>query len=150
MDGNTSYFHAKVKERKHRGRILSIQTSEGEVLTEESRIQNEFVQFYMDLFGTEEQAAPLDVEVVRKGRISTNEESTSHCRSFTEAEVKEAVFQIHNDKVPGHDGFSSYFYMVAWEIVGDDLTRAVLDFFHSGKILQKINATNVVLVPKDM
>lgn len=136
MESNTSYFHAKVKEKKHRGRVLSIQVSNGEILTEPSQIQNEFVQFYMALFGAEEEhISPLDVEAVRRGRILTDNEASSLCRPFTEVDVKEAVFGISNDKAPGPDGFSSYFYKATWDITGNDLAKSMLNFFQSGKIL---------------
>lgn len=149
MDRNTSYFHAKIKEKKKRRKILSIKAADGSVLSDLNQIQNEFVQFYVTLFGSmEEQITPLDEEVVRRGRILTDEESISMCRSFTEADVKEVVFQIPNDKTLGPDDFSSYFYKAAWGIIGDDLTKEVLNFFQSGKILTQINATNIVLVPK--
>lgn len=36
---------------------------------------------------------------------------------FTEAEIKEAVFQIEHYKAPGTDGFPAKFYQVFWEII---------------------------------
>ncbi|KAL0455418.1 UNVERIFIED_CONTAM: hypothetical protein Slati_0881000 [Sesamum latifolium] len=52
------------------------------------------------------------------------------------------------DKSPGPDGYSSGFFKVALPIVGDEVTRAVLDFFHNGKLLRQVNATLLVLIPK--
>lgn len=52
------------------------------------------------------------------------------------------------NKAPGSDGFNSHFFKVRWPVVGKDVCEAVIDFFRSGKMLQQIKATFIVLVPK--
>lgn len=117
--------------------------------TDVDSVIDAFIQFYQGLFGTAtEHITPLDTEVVARGRILTNDEADAMCRLFSVADVREAIFSIPNDKAPGPDGFSMGFYKSAWSIVGEDVTKVVLNFFHSGKILGKINATNIALVPK--
>lgn len=44
---------------------------------------------------------------------------------------------IHDDKVPGNDMYTSYFIKVAWDIVGSDFVKAINNFFQSGRILRK-------------
>lgn len=110
VDCNTTYFHDKVKERLHRGRILSISDSEGNLLQDQHLIQQEFINFYVDLFGTENQTAPLDNSIISKGRILTEDESLSMCRPFTSLDVKQAVFSIPDMKAPGPDGFTAGFF----------------------------------------
>lgn len=45
MDCNTSYFHARVKEKWHRSKIITIMNSQGQLLTEQNEVQQEFVSF---------------------------------------------------------------------------------------------------------
>ncbi|KAL0455483.1 UNVERIFIED_CONTAM: putative mitochondrial protein [Sesamum latifolium] len=71
-------------------------------------------------------------------------------RPVLREEVKEAVFDIDEDKAPGPDGFSSSFYKAAWPVIGDEVTRAVQDFFISGKLLKQINSTLLCLIQKRM
>lgn len=52
---------------------------------------------------------------------------------FTEAEIKEAVFQMEHNKAPGPDGFLAEFYQVFWEVVKADLMSMFIDF-HKGEL----------------
>ncbi|GKV52760.1 hypothetical protein SLEP1_g59327 [Rubroshorea leprosula] len=85
------------------------------------------------------------MNVIRRGRVLTTEESEELCRPFTTKEVEIALFSIPSNKSPGPDGFTSGFYRAAWSIIKNDVTAAVFD---SGKILKQINATNITIVPK--
>ena len=55
-------------------------------------------------------------------------------REFTEAEVKEALFQINPSKAPGPDGFNPFFYQRYWHVVGKDITEVILNFIIIGVI----------------
>ncbi|KAG6488350.1 hypothetical protein ZIOFF_049593 [Zingiber officinale] len=44
-------------------------------------------------------------------------------------EVKQVVWSMCQDSAAGPDGFSVAFYRACWEIVGEDVLQAVLDFF---------------------
>ncbi|GJV25697.1 putative RNA-directed DNA polymerase [Tanacetum coccineum] len=63
-------------------------------------------------------------------------------------EIKSALFDIDRNKASGLDGFSSQFFKVSWSVVGDDVCKAVRDFFSNGKLLKEINPTVISLVPK--
>ena len=63
-------------------------------------------------------------------------------------EIKEVLFSLHFEKAPGPDGYTAHFYKHSWNIVRDDFTAAVRSFFKSRKLLGKINATAIALVPK--
>ncbi|KAL2224003.1 UNVERIFIED_CONTAM: hypothetical protein Sindi_3039700 [Sesamum indicum] len=52
--------------------------------------------------------------------ILSNEESTALLLPFTPADVKQAVFDIAEDKAPGPDGYSSGFFKAKWPIVGQE------------------------------
>ena len=58
-------------------------------------------------------------------------------QQVTEEEIKKALFSIREDKSPGPDGYSSFFFKKAWDIVGRDFVAAVLEFFSSGQILRQ-------------
>ncbi|XP_035834035.1 uncharacterized protein LOC118482599 [Helianthus annuus] len=68
--------------------------------------------------------------------------------NFSKEEVKEAMFQINDEKAPGPDGYSAKFFKEAWDIVGNEVTEAVLDFFRNGRLLKELNATVLSMVPK--
>ncbi|KAL0394590.1 UNVERIFIED_CONTAM: hypothetical protein Slati_4425200 [Sesamum latifolium] len=61
---------------------------------------------------------------------------------------RKVVFDIVEDKAPGPDGFSSGFFKAAWPVVGMEVTKAVLEFFATGKLLKQVNATLLSLIPR--
>nr|GEW20008.1 hypothetical protein [Tanacetum cinerariifolium] len=72
----------------------------------------------------------------------------SMVRNVTRQEVKVVLFSMGNDKVPRLDGFTAAFFKEVWEIVADDITNAVSEFFVNGKLLQVVNHTIIALLPK--
>lgn len=63
-------------------------------------------------------------------------------------EIKEAVFAINSDKAPGPDGMTSLFYQRFWKETAKDITIYVRDFFESDAFDQRLNETNICLIPK--
>lgn len=49
--------------------------------------------------------------------------------------MKKAMFSIKTTKNLGPDGYSSGFFRNAWDIVGEDITNAVLEYLNNGKLL---------------
>ncbi|KAL0293633.1 UNVERIFIED_CONTAM: hypothetical protein Sradi_6926200 [Sesamum radiatum] len=83
------------------------------------------------------------------GEIPHNRGGLCHFSEPVSAtDVKMAFFDIAEEKSPGPDGYSSGFFKAAWPIVGEEVTRAILDFFHNGKMLRQVNTTLLVLIPK--
>lgn len=74
--------------------------------------------------------------------------SISFTRPFSDEEIKEATFLLGSLKSPGPDGFPGMFYQCFWNLVGTDVCLAVKRFFNEGGLLQEVNATNLVLIPK--
>ena len=69
-------------------------------------------------------------------------------RSVSENEVKRAVFSINPFSAPGDDGFNAKFYQFFWEIIKEDVIRAVRSFFAGGRMLKSFNHTKICLIPK--
>ena len=66
----------------------------------------------------------------------------------TAEDVKREIFSLPRNKTPGPDGYTGEFYRKTWDVIGPDLTRAVLEFFSSGKLLKQWNCTVISLIPK--
>ncbi|KAG6503717.1 hypothetical protein ZIOFF_036041 [Zingiber officinale] len=63
-------------------------------------------------------------------------------------EIKQVVWDIHEDGVAGPDGFSVAFYKECWEPIKEDVFEAVLDFFNGGTFPRGMAATTLVLIQK--
>ncbi|KAL2224940.1 UNVERIFIED_CONTAM: hypothetical protein Sindi_3058100, partial [Sesamum indicum] len=111
---------------------------------------NEFVTYYQNLLGGERRRTVIDLRFLQPWarHVLTEEEASSLLLPVTPADVKQAVFDIAEDKAPGPDGYSSGFFKAAWPIVGQEVTTAVMDFFNTGRLLKQINTTLLALIPK--
>ncbi|GLT49980.1 hypothetical protein SLA2020_234990 [Shorea laevis] len=69
-------------------------------------------------------------------------------RRYTAEEVLLALKQIHSSKAPGPNGMNAGFFKHYWPIIGDDVTKAVLEFFNEGIMTKGVNRTHIVLILK--
>ncbi|GKA64593.1 RNA-directed DNA polymerase, eukaryota, reverse transcriptase zinc-binding domain protein [Tanacetum coccineum] len=73
------------------------------------------------------------------------------CRMINEVsskEIKEALFDIDDNKALRPDGYTAKFFKQSWNVIGEDVCNAVKEFFSKGKLLKELNATLITLVPK--
>ncbi|XP_071708111.1 uncharacterized protein [Rutidosis leptorrhynchoides] len=73
---------------------------------------------------------------------------TSQLANELDAQVFENKIYLRQQKSPGPDGFNAEFFKTSWNIVGEDVTKAVIDFFKNGKLLKQINHTIITLIRK--
>lgn len=69
-------------------------------------------------------------------------------KEVTDIEVREAIFQMHPDKAPGPDGMTPAFFQKHWNLVGKDVLKLTREFFRTGELMEGLNETNIVLIPK--
>ncbi|KAK4384408.1 hypothetical protein Sango_3063800 [Sesamum angolense] len=124
--------------------------SDGLVQTNPTTISSVFVTYFQDLLGGDRTDRALDLHYLRPWarHILKEEEACALIRPVTVDDVKTAMFDIEEDKAPGPDGFSSGFYKAAWPIVGKEISKAIMDFFTTGRLLKQVNATLLTLIPK--
>ncbi|KAK4383983.1 hypothetical protein Sango_3101900 [Sesamum angolense] len=77
-----------------------------------------------------------------------DEESQALVQLVTWEEIKGAFFDISEDKAPGSDGYSSGFYKAAWPVIGEEMIKAIPEFFTTGRLLKQVNTTMLALIPK--
>lgn len=148
-DQNTKLFHQSIKMRHYQNNIHSIKDANGTMVDSPDEVTNAFVEYYVGLFGTDNNyRIPVNCELVKRGNVLNDTQRASLCTPFTTGDIKNALWLIDGNKAPGHDGYSCQFFKDAWEIVGDDICRAVGDFFTTGRLLQQVNTTILTLIPK--
>ena len=115
---------------------------------EGDQIPNLFLKHFKNFLGVSHVVQNIDnSEELFVNKLS-NEEAVGMIRNVTCEEIKRALFDIHDAKAPGPDGYSAAFLKNAWGIIGNEFCCAVKEFFYSGKLLGEINATLVTLIPK--
>lgn len=68
-------------------------------------------------------------------------------REVTQEEVKQIVYMMNDDKSPGPDGFLVGFFKHNWDIMGVDMSEAILEFFKKGSLLKEWNTTFIIFIP---
>ncbi|KAL0290020.1 UNVERIFIED_CONTAM: hypothetical protein Sangu_2591500 [Sesamum angustifolium] len=143
-------FFSKGCARRTALRVFQINNLRGELLTSPQDVRNEFVGFYEQLLGRMCRLVVVQLDHLRPWtrHLVTEEEGIAMLQPVSRDEIKITLFDIAEDKAPGPDGYSSGFFKVVWPIVGEEMFHAIMEFFHSGKILKQLNATLITLIPK--
>ncbi|KAL2223941.1 UNVERIFIED_CONTAM: hypothetical protein Sindi_3075400 [Sesamum indicum] len=130
-------FFRKIAQRRVRRRILQINDENGFTHTDLGEIAHEFVSYYQNLLGGTRRRLSVDIRYLRPWarHCITDEEANQLLLPISADDVKQAMFDIADDKAPGPDGYSSRFFKAAWPVVGEEVTRAV-------------NSTILALIPK--
>ena len=69
-------------------------------------------------------------------------------RDFNREEVEIALNKMKAIIAPDPDSMPPLFYQSFWNIVGDDVCFAILDYLQNCKIPREINLTHIALIPK--
>ena len=68
--------------------------------------------------------------------------------SFSEREIREAVFQMEHNKAPGPDGFPAEFFQFFWKTIKADLLQLFVEFHKRELPLHSMNFGVITLLPK--
>ncbi|VFQ84387.1 unnamed protein product [Cuscuta campestris] len=147
-DRCTSYFHSLVKKNRKKNNVPFLTKEDGTNTTSNEQVVNCFLDFYANLFGNATQVEPICSDVLDVGTTDPTSAHSALLATVTLEEVKEAMFDIGNDKAPSPDGYTAAFFKNQWATTGQDVYGAVLEFFTSGKLLKHINHAMIVLLPK--
>jgi hypothetical protein len=89
----------------------------------------------------------LDSDVWSKEEKAKLEENVELIKSFSEEEIRIALFQMEKNKAAGPDGMPIEFFETCWEFIKGDMLR-LFDEFHSGTLdIQRLNYGIITLLP---
>ncbi|GJY59365.1 hypothetical protein Tco_0459257 [Tanacetum coccineum] len=126
--------------------ITSICNEKGEKF-EGKDVAEQFVSHFKRFLGAKKEIDDLDDSNLFHKKIS-HEDAINMVIWVTDKKIKEAMFDIGDNKAPGPDGFTSTFFKNSWNIVGKEVCLDVQEFFKTGKLLGEISATVISLILK--
>ncbi|KAH7837196.1 hypothetical protein Vadar_010876 [Vaccinium darrowii] len=101
-DRNTSFFHAKVNQRRKRNRITGIQRANGTWCEEPNGIAEEFVDYFQNLFQSEGTFNVEEVLCTIQGQV-TDQMNVMLTKEVNRAEIQKALWDMNPTKAPGAD-----------------------------------------------
>ncbi|XP_062094142.1 uncharacterized protein LOC133800206 [Humulus lupulus] len=148
-DDNNSYFHTCIKKIREENCIVSFLNEQGVVIDDYNEVVHHFLDHFRGYMGSSSSAnGSFNSQCIELGHFLDIEMQLSLTKEFRKSDVKKALFSIPSTKSPGLDGYGYEFYKGMWQNIGDDISEAILEFFHYGQLLAKLNETALALVPK--
>jgi hypothetical protein len=126
-DCNTRYFHQKAKWHARRNKLTKLKDAGGAIKTVPSDMERLTVSFFKHLY-TRDPTINGDPIIAQTQELIDEDMNTKLCKDFSVKEISDALFQIGPLKAPGPDGFPARFYQRNWDIMRDDVIKAVLHF----------------------
>ncbi|GJU20601.1 polypyrimidine tract-binding protein homolog 2 isoform X1 [Tanacetum coccineum] len=108
-----------------------------------------FVNHYTAFLGQQGVTSNLNTHNLFTKKLDSNV-AFEMIKTVTNQEVKDAIFSMGNGKSPGPDGYTTTFFKEDWDVVANDVTKAVQEFFTNGKLLKELNHTIITLIPKSL
>mgnify|MGYP004706984917 FL=1 len=146
-DKNTKFFHACVKGRRRKNRMLNIQRENGTWTNSEEELGKEVANYYRILF-TSSGCEGIDEILSGLPSTITTEMNDKLTKEVDELEIKTALFSMNPNKAPCQDGMTPLFFQKFWHVVKSDLIAAIRSFFHSSHMPKSWNHTVISLIPK--
>nr|GEU91179.1 hypothetical protein [Tanacetum cinerariifolium] len=125
-DPNSAYFHKSLKSRNQRSHIETIRTMNNVQISGPS-VPEAFVNHYKMFLGTDMTCDDLNYDGLFSCLVS-DQSRDNMVRNVTDVEIKAAMFSIGDDRALGSDGYTFAFFKKGWDIVGQDMCKAVYDF----------------------
>ncbi|XP_026383881.1 uncharacterized protein LOC113279405 [Papaver somniferum] len=119
----------------------------GTTISDYDQIRDHVVQYYEDKFNGQE--LDYDFTLFDYEHPSISEvESLAMDKIPSPEEIKQAVFDLGADSASGPDGFSGCFYRHCWDIIQEDLIKAIIFCWETGHIPNGINSSLIILLLK--
>lgn len=144
---NTKFFHQMARIRNVTKQIALLKVGDN-VLYSAREVENHVVSFYEKLFCTGNSCNDngLIEEVIPS--LVSREKNLMLTNIPSMEEVKEAVFSMNTNGAPGPDGFGAFSIQKYWNVIYEDVHKAVVQFFTHSWLPPNMNSNLVVLIPK--
>ncbi|XP_043717592.1 uncharacterized protein LOC122665503 [Telopea speciosissima] len=126
-EARSSYVAALREEEKMQNlnHILEVVKFDGSTTADATLIKAEAVHYFSTLFGDSQMR-----EIILPNSMSFHSSlDDAHWQALvvvvSEEEIKSVVFQCKDSKAPGPNRFSAIFFKFSWDIIGQDLVKAI-------------------------
>ena len=147
-DRNTQYFHTSTIIRRRRNMIEMLKNDDDQWVSESQELEGMAIEYYKKLYSMDDVEEEVDNLAPDGFEELTTGELAALNKPFTNLEVENSVRSMGSFKAPGPDGYKPIFYQDCWSVVGESVTKFVLNFFETGQLPPKTNDALLVLIAK--
>ena len=141
--------HASELVRRNRNQITAIKNSVGEWINSEADVMEFTRRGFCDIYASSHTSSNWQVSQFHTGQVSLNDEERDSLWSMvSDEEIKARLWSMKANKAPSPDGFHARFFQLFWPTVGDKVIREVKQIFASRIMLEYLNQTHIILIPK--
>lgn len=144
-DANTAFFHRCINIRNKVNGISGLLIN-NEWTDDVHRVKSSIHDHFKRQFSWDRLDRPTLKRCVFKSIDDLDNKSL--IAPFSEAEVRNAVWDCGSNKSPGPDGFTFGFIKEMWSTLKNDIMRFFVEFHQFGRIVRGGNASFVTLIPK--
>lgn len=145
-DVNSSFFHRAINFRRKSNEIPGIML-DGVWTEEVQEVKRGIHDFFKKQFSSSRIIRSRLLASQNERRLS-EEDNQFLIAPFSESEVVEAITNCESSKSPGPDGFNFKFIKEHWQTIREDIMRMFAEFHRFGKLVNGLNHSFVVLIPK--
>lgn len=148
-DINRVFFHKVASKRRQHNTIRCLRDTKNNLTSDPKDMENIISEYYKALFSTQD---PPQAEIRSITSLITSKFSPETKERLeiplTKEEEEKSLFDLSPSKSPGPDGFTALFFQDAWDMVGEDVTKATLRILHDGESIEPWNSTVITLIPE--
>ncbi|VFQ90762.1 unnamed protein product [Cuscuta campestris] len=146
-DYNTSFFHSLVKERRISQKIHKIRSEDGQWIQDKDDLLKE-ANFYFQQLYSKKVSENTEDFLSHIPKLLTVDDNSLLTQLPNEEEVKDAIWNLDPLSAAGPNGFTGEFYKSCWDIIKEDVVKAVQEFFLGIPIPKSLNECSIILIPK--
>lgn len=144
---SSKYFFS-LEKVKARGKLMTqLKTNDGTLVNTQKEIMAEQVQFFTQLYTSNEQVN-FDLVLGPTDRVLSDEQVYNLNTQLTLAEIQSAVMSMPNGKTPGSDGLPAEIYKVLWPKIGQLYFEMILNAIDKGTLAITARQGIITLIPK--
>ena len=148
-DEPVSLHHvASMRRRARQQSVNTLETADGEVLTEHEDISKHFYEVFKNKFKTPAAQEGSTSLLDELEPTICADDNAALCQDITLEEVAAAVKKSAPHKSPGEDGITGDFYKAMFHVVGQDLTAVLNEIWSTARVPEAFMRGIIVMVPK--
>ena len=144
-----SKYFLNLENRNYKEKLLTlVETADGNILTDQSKIKDEVRNFYKTLY-SEREVTECSFDNIDNANKLQDEDKQQLEGKLTIDEIKYAVKGLSCNKSPGPDGYTAEFFKFFLLDLGTFILRAANFGLDKGEFSSTFRQGNIVLIPKD-